>query len=154
MDVDADAEAEADGDEINAAACGCSWGCTVNPIVADAAATTVALVTNDTSANVSNILVVTRMIFDALKLFIPLKNIVPTDIRSFLSPPAGERKKIQKKREREKTIQSEWNANNLNRNELKIALCQELENIRTNDNHLLFSGNEAEKYRVKWRRFF
>lgn len=91
-DVDADAEAEEDGDAINAAACGWSWGCSVNPIVADAAAATAALVTNETNTMVSNIFVVVRMILDALKLFSPLKNIVPTDIRSFLSPPAKEKR--------------------------------------------------------------
>lgn len=106
---DADAEAEADGDEINAAACGWSWGGSVNPIVADAAtaAVTLTLLINDTvanaNANVSNTFDVIRMILDALILFIPLLNIVPTDILSFLNPPAKKREKTEKWNERFKS---------------------------------------------------
>lgn len=93
MDDGADADAETDGDEINAAACGWNWGDSVNPIVAEAAAATVMLLTNDTNANVSNIFDVARMILDVLKLFIRLLNIVPMDNFSFLNPPAKQSKK-------------------------------------------------------------
>lgn len=99
VDDDADAESEADADEINAAACGWNCGCSVNPIVGDAAAAATATfpLTNDTiamtNANVSNIFDVVRIIRDALKLFSCLLNIVPTDILSFQNPPALKRKR-------------------------------------------------------------
>lgn len=94
----ADAGADADGDEINAAACGWSWGCSANPIVTDAAVVTVTLLNNDTvakaNANVSNTSDVIRMILDALMLFIPLLNIVATDVLSLLNPPAKRNRNI------------------------------------------------------------
>lgn len=109
---DADDDAETDGDEMNAAACGCSWGCSVNPIVDEAAAaaaaeaTMVVLLSTDTVAIVSamalNIFDVARIIFDPLILFMLRLNIFPMAILSVRNPS---RKKIGRKREREKKQQ-------------------------------------------------
>lgn len=100
MDDADDNDSETDGDEINAAACGWSWGCSVNPIVdaADVAAATLVLLISVMVAmvntNVSNIFDVICRIFGALKLVRRWLNIVATlDIRSFLNPPANKRRK-------------------------------------------------------------
>lgn len=107
-------ETEADGDEINAAACGWSCGCSVNPIVAgDVAAATLTQLIIDTVAivyvNISTNFSVVRIIRDALKLVRRWLNIVATfDILSFLNPPVR-----WKKREIKKNIL--WvNGNDLN----------------------------------------